>query len=208
MAMRKKGPRLPDQRWENPREDAQEVVYGSVVQTTDRPDYFSIRSKLIYALIMFFALLIFFTIFLFAAFGLRGTVVIIVFAVFAVLCIAQNRFYMGVVFEFFPDAVCSHVPELISYNPFSASYEMKGENPGELRFRLRSIDRARLHAVEAHTVDGWTFLLISLDDVHVGRIWWLSALRHPRRIMTLLLKQKDAQKTLPLLQDYILFQNA
>ena len=208
MAMRKQGPRLIEQRWENPREDAQEVVYGAAVQTTDSPDYFSIRSKLIYALIMFFALLIFFTIFLFAAFGLRGTVVIIVFAVFAILCIAQNRFYMGVVFEFFPDAVRSHVPALFSYNPFTESYEMRGETLGRFRFRLRSVDRTRLHAVKAHTVFGWTFLLILLDEVRVGRFWWLSALCHPRRIMTLLLRQKDAQKALPLLKGYILFPSA
>ena len=208
MAMGKQGPRLPDQQRENPRKDAPEDIYGSAVQATDSPDYFSIRSKLIYALIMFFAIVMFCAFFLSAVFGLKGTVVIIIFAVIAVLCTAQNRFFMGVVFEFSPDAVRSHVPALFSYNPFTESYEMRGETLGRFRFRLRSVDRTRLHAVKAHTFFGWTFLLILLDEVRVGRFWWLSALCHPRRIMTLLLRQKDAQKALPLLKGYILFPNA
>ena len=210
MAMRKQGPRLNDDPRIHQRDESPDLFFGPAVRSTNRPDYFSIRSKLAPALIMFSAFALFIAL-LVVDVPAKSPFRIVFLVFLIVIVLALFRVYMGVVFDFFPDGVHSHIPELFIDHPFYFIFdfiEKKRNRQGESGFHLRKVDRARLHAVQAHTFFGWTFLLISLDEVRVGRLWWLSALCHPRRIMTLLLRQKDAQKALPLLQNYILFPNA
>lgn len=200
--------RLPDPRndpaaYRDPREEH----YGPAVCDSDRPDYFRIRSKLPVLLFGIPIVALFLGFFLSAMFSLHSFSLVfwVLFALFAVFF---NRLNMGVTFDFFPDSVYVYVPELLQLSPYSGRYEVIGENPSELRIRLRNVERLRMRAVERHNVFGLSFLVISLDDFRPGRIWWLSALLHYRQALVLMLKNADADKTMPLLQTYLYFRNA
>ncbi len=207
MANRSTGPRLSDDPRTHAKDEHLDSYFGPALRITDRPDYFSIRSKLAPTLIAI-AMIISLFLTVCMAQSTAGTVFLIVFIV---LLFVLLRIYMGVVFDFFPDGVHSFIPELFIYHSFYFIFdfiEKKKGHPGLPGLRLRSIDRTRLSAVQMHKVLDRAFFLIALDDTRIGRIWWLSVICHPRRILTLMLNDSDAGKALVLIQNYILFPSA
>lgn len=208
MPFGQKGKRLPDPHndpaaYRDPREEH----YGPAICASDRPDYFRIRSKLTVLLLGIPILAIFLGFFLSIVFSLHRFSIVL-WAMFALFAVFFNRLNMGVTFDFFPDSVYIYVPEQLQLSPYSGRYEVIGENPSELRIRLRNVERPRMRAVERHNVFDLSFLVISLDEFRPGRIWWLSALFHYRKVLVLMLKKVDADKAMPLLQTYLYFRNA
>ena len=202
MASRSTGPQLSDDPRLHEKEEHFDSYFGPALRTTDRPDYFTIRSKLAPALV---AIIMIVSLFLTISMSQStfGTASLIVFLL---LLFVLLRIYMGIAFDFFPDGVHSFIPDLLIYHSFYFIFdflENKKGHPEQPGFRLRNIERTRLSAVQMHKLFGRAFILISLDDVRIWRIWWLSAIFHPRRIITLMLNENDGGRALPMIRAYL-----